>query len=244
MIAGMKQELTDIQSRFAENVAESSELEELFNSLDLNSVDFNFRIPHNDDLEESHFGKGLTGARNLALAFMRGWTGQSGGLQPSMGPEEGLLALYSGIKGLAALAGRSFTLGGVTATFSKGLSNNVRSFFRSFRQGADEAAEAATRNTPCPPRGSNPGVIKNNPANKKIETGVPRTNGGWVKRWIRMSDDDYARWREERFDYYNRVVDLSRRLRLTPEEATRFRFNQMQKWRENWLRDFLESRTY
>jgi NADH:ubiquinone oxidoreductase subunit D len=161
-----------------------------------------------------------------------------------MGPEEGLLALFSGVKSAAAFAGRSLSFGGIAASFGKGLSANIRSFLRSFRQGADEAAEAATKNTPCPPRGSNPGVIKNNPANKKIETGIPRKNGGWVERWVRMSDEDYARWLQERFDYYNRVVELSKRLRLTPEEATRFRFHQMQKWRENWLRDFLDNRTY
>jgi RHS repeat-associated protein len=113
------------------------------------------------------------------------------------------------------------------------------------RAEATAAVSAAEEALDCPktPR-ANPGVIKNNPANKLIETGIPRKDGGWLQRWIRMNDADHAKWLRGRSEYYNHVNDLSHRMRLDPDVARRFRFQQMQQWRENYLDDFLQNRKY
>jgi RHS repeat-associated protein len=94
------------------------------------------------------------------------------------------------------------------------------------------------------PRGPRPGSISGNPANRLIETGIPTRNGGWAQRWVRITEADKARWLSERHQYYDHVSDLARKMRLCPEEAHRFRFEQMRQWRTNWLRDFLDNRPY
>ncbi len=168
MIAGMKQELTEIQSRFAENVAQAAELEARFNELGLHDVDFNFVIPNNDDRHSSHFGKGLSGARNLAAAFMSGWTGQSGGLQPSWDPfdvyaaGQGLVGLARGVMGLGRSA---IAFGKNVREFSKALSRSADDFVKEL----DEARNVASRELPCPgTSGTNATSVTPRPADGSV----------------------------------------------------------------------------
>jgi RHS repeat-associated protein len=92
-------------------------------------------------------------------------------------------------------------------------------------------------------RGPSPGSISGNPANRLIETGTPLKNGfGWRKRWYRMNDADeraYGQACQQRLDQlYGETNGL-------PEAARRaHHFQEMSKFRQWWLEDFLKYRQY
>ncbi len=116
----------------------------------------------------------------------------------------------------------------------------LRAVVKSSRPGRSPAG----RTHALPKSGPRPGSVSGNPANRLIETGVPTKSGGWARRWIRMNETDYRRWLRERFEFYNHVSTLARRMRLSPTESRRFKFEQMRRWRTEWLRTFLENRDY
>ena len=93
------------------------------------------------------------------------------------------------------------------------------------------------------PSNLRPGSISGNPANRLLETGTPLKNSvGWVKRWYRISAEDaqaYANACAEKLD------QLYQETRWMPEAARRpYRLQEMSKFRSQWLKEFVENRTY
>ncbi|MBX9788861.1 MAG: AHH domain-containing protein [Pirellulales bacterium] len=144
MLAGMKNELAEIESRFAENIRQSTELEEYFSETGLDQVEFQFRLPSEDDYRLHDYGKGLAGAQWTASAILNGWSGRSGGLQPSWDPIEAFAAL----RGAWGLARGAISLGRSAVAFGK----NVRDLSRFLSRSADDFLKELdeVRNAPPP----------------------------------------------------------------------------------------------
>ncbi len=97
-----------------------------------------------------------------------------------------------------------------------------------------------TINTP-----SVPGKISNNPKNRLIETGKPLKNGrGWVKRYVRMTEEDYARYNHDVFEFYESLDSIAQERGIPQSEIHNFRFQEMSKMRTEWLKNFYNTRKY
>ncbi len=98
---------------------------------------------------------------------------------------------------------------------------------------------------PSPPRVPRPGSISGNPANQLLDTGTPLKDGsGWAKRWFRITPEDAKAYQQGVAEFYENIRDLADRMRLSPDVAKQFRFDQMRQFRTNWLSDFLQNRSY
>jgi hypothetical protein len=94
-----------------------------------------------------------------------------------------------------------------------------------------------------PQRVSQPGKISGNPQNRLIETGKPLKNGnGWVKRYITISEAEELKMRQDIFEHYNTINEYGKSLGIPESEMHEFRFNEMQKFRTQWLKDFFDAR--
>jgi hypothetical protein len=92
---------------------------------------------------------------------------------------------------------------------------------------------------------SNPGKISGAEHNQLIETGTPLKDGsGWVQRWIRISDADYVKYRMDCADELDRLYEITRKNGMSGEAARQFHFEQMQKFRSEWLKNFFNNRDY
>ncbi|MBI4580780.1 MAG: hypothetical protein HY718_13820 [Planctomycetes bacterium] len=87
-----------------------------------------------------------------------------------------------------------------------------------------------------------PGKISGNPANRLIETGEPRKSGGWRRRWYTMTEADELAYGQAVAEKYGQLVRETRW--MTEEAARQYRFQEMSKFRNQWLRTFLENRNY
>ena len=102
----------------------------------------------------------------------------------------------------------------------------------------DEVLHSGTRAT-------RPGSISRNPANRLVETGIPLKNGdGWRRRWIRMLEADELAQRHAIANRYNNLLDQATDLGLSGQVRRDFLFEQMQKFRTEWLQDFLVNRKF
>jgi hypothetical protein len=169
-----------------------------------------------------------------------------------MGPEEGLLAIGSGLKGAASVAGRSLSFGRAAATFGRGLSTNIRNFVRTFRQVADEAAEALTEarkagagRLPCAGKAitdSRVGSIRGNPANRLID--VPDKNGRLTRRYVRITKEDAAAYRQAQADRLGLLYNEPTPAGMSDEQIRAWRHQQMNAYRRQWLDEFYRTRKY
>lgn len=106
------------------------------------------------------------------------------------------------------------------------------------RSKADDFADAGSRV-------ARPGSISGNPANRLVETGKPLKNGdGWARRWIRMTEADELAQRRGIADRYDALLDEATQRGLSGQARRDFLFEQMRRFREKWLEDFLENRDY
>jgi hypothetical protein len=100
--------------------------------------------------------------------------------------------------------------------------------------------------TPSPiPKCDEHGKISNNPQNRLIETGTPRKDGkGWVRRWYRMNEEDAIRMQRGIFEHYDSLNELGKELSIPDTDMHQFRFNEMQRFRTEWLEQFKQTRQY
>ena len=59
-----------------------------------------------------------------------------------------------------------------------------------------------------------------------------------------MTEADERAYHEACAVYYNQLVDLAEQMGLTGETKHAFIFEQMSVFRKEWLRNFLQTRTY
>lgn len=91
----------------------------------------------------------------------------------------------------------------------------------------------------------NTGKISGNPQNRLIETGEPLKDGtGWVRRWTRITEEDYAAMRQALADRLDVAYDEATALGLSGENARAYVFEQMRLFRTQWRIDFLKNRRY
>ena len=130
MFAGMKKELAAIESRFAENLAQASQLAELFEDAGFGELEFGVMVPH-DEIHFKDFGAGLAGAQRYADWLFTQWSGNAGGaLQPSWDPIEAFAAL----RGALGLARGAISMGRSAVAFGK----NVRDLSRLLSRISDD----------------------------------------------------------------------------------------------------------
>lgn len=109
----------------------------------------------------------------------------------------------------------------------------------------DDAAGAAGSSTRSATGVSRPGSVSGNPANRLVETGTPLKDGyGWRKRWYRMTEDDYNAYRRAIFNKHQELEGITKNWDRLGVESHTFRFEEMAKFRNQWLQDFLERRDY
>ena len=66
---------------------------------------------------------------------------------------------------------------------------------------------------------------------QKIPTGTPRKDGRWVERWIRMTEEDKARYTSDWIDYYNSLSEMEKILEIPSYEGHAFRFKEISEFR-------------
>jgi hypothetical protein len=106
---------------------------------------------------------------------------------------------------------------------------------------ADIAPQGSSSDLIAQPR---PGSISGNPANRKIETGIPRKDGAWKKKWVRITEEDLREQRTAIANRYNELLNEASELNLMGQARTDFLFEQMRQFRTTWLKNFLDNRKY
>jgi hypothetical protein len=92
---------------------------------------------------------------------------------------------------------------------------------------------------------SRPGKIRDNPANRLVETGTPKKKGfGWRKKWLRMTRADEQAYNEAVRKHYKKVVKVKETAKLPERVRQRERLRRMAEFRKNWLKRFLKKRKY
>jgi hypothetical protein len=99
---------------------------------------------------------------------------------------------------------------------------------------ADEAIESAgkgrSRGSLCPER------------NRLIETGIPRMDGQWVRRWTRITREDELKMAAEISREHTRLTLASKH--MTWDESRAFVYEGMRQFRTKLRENFLRNRKY
>ena len=113
--------------------------------------------------------------------------------------------------------------------------------------GTVKAAAEAVDELPDIPkdRRYRPGSVSGNPQNRLVETGEIVADGSrYRKRWIRMTIEDEKQFGNALAKKHVEALREADRLGLSGQERRKFMFEELGRFRRQWLDDFLKNRKY